>query len=281
VNRVILLSDGLANRGITDPHELNRIARQYRSRSISITTMGVGLDYNENLMVGLSESGGGNYYFIESSYGLASMLQKEFNTIASVLAQNASIELTLGRGVRVLDIIGCEYGDEGGRYIIQVGDLYAQDRREFTVQLQIPEGSGSVVVARGALRFRRGDVPIRRVEPFAVTVHYTRDAAIIEKNLDRDVQARADIAASTRKVEQALGAVDEGNFKEAEYVMSGADAALSASPVAREQSAAGAAVREQIEKLRSYADTLQQNKDDVRRAKKAVQFDNYRTQKKK
>ena len=51
VNRVILLSDGLANQGVTDPHELNRIAKRYRAKSISVTTMGVGLDYNDNLMV--------------------------------------------------------------------------------------------------------------------------------------------------------------------------------------------------------------------------------------
>lgn len=64
VNRVILLSDGLANTGITDPRELGRIAGRYRDKSISLTTMGVGLDYNENLMLGLAEHGGGNYYFL-------------------------------------------------------------------------------------------------------------------------------------------------------------------------------------------------------------------------
>src|SRR5206468_6755498 len=57
INRVILLSDGLANRGIINPAELDRIASSYRP--ISLSTMGVGLDYNENLMLGLAESGGG------------------------------------------------------------------------------------------------------------------------------------------------------------------------------------------------------------------------------
>ncbi len=70
-NRVVLLSDGLANQGITDPAELGRIAREHRHRSISLTTMGVGLEYNENLMVSLANNGGGTYYFIESSRNLA------------------------------------------------------------------------------------------------------------------------------------------------------------------------------------------------------------------
>jgi len=278
-NRVILLSDGLANRGITDSYELNRIARRHRSRSISVTTMGVGLDYNENLMVGLSESGGGNYYFIESSYGLAEMLQREFNTLSSVLAQNSFIELAFGRGVRVSDVIGCEYRNDRGKYVIPVGDLYVNDRREFTVELNIPEGSGSFVAAQGVLRLESADAKIGRVEPFAVKIHYTRDAALIERNRDREAQAKADIAVSTRNVERALKAVDEGKVEEAAAMMSDGFQSLSASPVATEQSAVGAAVRGQMEKLRSYSDTLQQNKDDSRRAKKAIQFENYKTQK--
>src|SRR5712692_9897599 len=144
VNRVILLSDGLANQGITDPGELDRIARRYRSKSISLTTMGVGLDYNENLMVGLAESGGGNYYFIESPNSLVAMIQKELNTLSCIVAQNSSIELTLGRGVRVIDVIGCDDRLESATYVIPVGDVYANDRREFTVELEIPEGRGSL-----------------------------------------------------------------------------------------------------------------------------------------
>jgi len=93
VNRVILVSDGLANRGITDPVELAGIARRYRNASVSLTAIGVGLDYNENLMVSLAESGGGNYYFVEHPRHLASMFRREFDGLQCLVAQNASIEL--------------------------------------------------------------------------------------------------------------------------------------------------------------------------------------------
>jgi len=78
VNRVVLLSDGLANRGVTDPEELWRMAACYRARGVSVSSMGVGLSFNENLMLGLAEQGGGNYYFIESSRSLASVMGREF-----------------------------------------------------------------------------------------------------------------------------------------------------------------------------------------------------------
>ncbi len=281
ISRVILLSDGLANQGITDPRELNRIARRYRSKSISLTTMGVGLDYNENLMVGLAESGGGNYYFIESSHNLASIMSKELNTLSCVVAQNASIELKLGRGVRIIDVIGCDDRLEGSKYVIPVGDLYANDRREFTVELEIPEGAGSMTVVKGVLSYDVGDMRVRGSSSIAAIIRYTNDVSQIEKNRDWDTQAKADVAVSTRQVERALQALDEGKQEEAAQELATANQMLSASPAASNASGAGAAsIREQQEKLDSYQDMLS-GEADARKAKKAIQYDNYRTQKQK
>ena len=281
VNRVILLSDGLANRGITDPGQLSAIARRYRGKSISLTTMGVGLAYNENLMVSLSESGGGNYYFIESSHGLAAMMQKELQMLSSVLAQNASIELTLGRGVTVTDVIGAEFRTMGNKVLIPVGDLYVSECRELTVTVQVPEGSGSLVVARGSLKFETGDVRIGRVSPFAVKVQYSTDVAVIEKNRDWDTQAKADVAVSTRKVEDVLKAIDEGREEDAARQLGDARASLEASPAASMAGAAASEVmREQKERLNSY-NSLLKDSSNAARAKKAIQYDNYRTQKKR
>ncbi|MCZ6775584.1 MAG: VWA domain-containing protein [Ignavibacteria bacterium] len=281
VNRVILLSDGLANRGIINLHRLNRIASKNRSKSISLTTMGVGLNYNENLMVGLAESGGGNYYFIESPNSLASIMSEEFNTLSSVLAQNASIELTLGQGVQVMDIIGCEFTTRNNRYVIQVGDLYSNERRELTVEVQIAPGKGSLLVARGTLNFDGGDADVGHVRPFKVSVNYTKNTAVIEKNRDLDAQAKADVAVSTRMVEQAMKALDEGREEDAAKQLSDARSVIIASPAAASVGAAGKAIREQEAKLEEYSDTLRQNRDDVNKAKKSIQYDNYKTRKNK
>lgn len=281
VNRVILLSDGLANQGITNPHELDRIARGYRARSISLTTMGVGAEYNENLMVGLSEAGGGNYYFIESPYNLASIMSGELNTLSSVIAQNASIEITLGHDVSVRDVIGCEHHPEGNKYIIPVGDIYANEQREFTVELLIPEGAGTVTVASGVLRSESELPRPARCPTFSVSVHYTHDVAVIKKNTDWDTQAKADVALSTRRVEKAMQALDEGRHEEAEQVLNEAKQLLSASPAASMAGEGASAISVQTSRLESYAKTLKNTGNDARVAKKSIQYDNYRTQKQK
>ncbi|HWP82362.1 MAG TPA: VWA domain-containing protein [Bacteroidota bacterium] len=281
VNRVILLSDGLANQGITDPLELNRIARRYRARSISLTTMGVGLDYNENLMVGLSESGGGNYYFIESPSQLASMMRRELNAVSSVLAQNASIELTLTEGVRLLDIIGCEHTLVSDRYVIPVGDIYANDLQEFTVELELPEGSGTRTVATGTLRFETDRRDLLIEPTFTAKVHYTKDIVEIERRRDFDTQAKVDIAVSTRTVEKALKAIDEGRAAEAVQEIQAAQDYLNASPAASSSGANGTMIREQLQKLESYEDAVKDSSGNSRKTKKQIQFDNYRTRKNK
>lgn len=279
INRVVLLSDGLANVGVTDPAELNRIARSNRNRSISVTTMGVGLDYNENLMMGLSESGGGNYYFIEHPNGLASIIREEFEMVSSVLAQNAAIYLTLGDHVMVNDVVSCEFRNENGRYIIPVGDLYANEVREFTVRLTLPAGTGSRSVASGELRYESASV-IAAFPSFSARVKYTHDVAEIEKNRDIGTQAKADIAVSAQKVERAMQAMDDGNQAAAEMQLNEAKDLISNSPAAAAMGAGGESVRSQLSKIESYQRTAKEETD-ARKAKKSIQYDNYKTRKNK
>lgn len=279
VNRVVLLSDGLANQGITDPYELNKIARQYLAKRISLTTMGVGLDYNENLMVGLAESGGGNYYFIESPNSLASILNKEFDMLSTVVAQNASIEITLGRNVAVRDVIGCDYRMQSDRYVIPVSDLSSNECREFTVELLIPPGTGSLTVTTGVLRYESEQKWGDGFPTFTANVCYTKDVALVEKERDLKVQAKADIAVSTRTVDHAMKALDEGRAAEAAQDLEMAKGALSASP-ASSSGAGGAMLRDQAAKLESFGKLLKDTSD-ARKAKKSIQYDNYRTQKSK
>ncbi len=277
VNRVILLSDGLANRGITNPAQLNSIARRHRTKGISVTTMGVGLDYNENLMIGLAESGGGNYYFIESPAQLAGIMSRELNSASSVLVQNASIYLQIPRGVRVVDVIGGEGHHDKFGFKIPVGDIYSNDSRDVTVELVVPEGVGTFVAAKGWVG-QEGKA-LQGGSEFSATVHYTRDPSSIDRNRDLETQAKVDVARSTRSVERAMKALDEGRKEEAKQIISSAKTMMHASPASGAGGPASDMVQEQADRLDEYGRTLES--DDEQRAKKAIQYENYRVQKKK
>jgi Ca-activated chloride channel family protein len=277
VNRVILLSDGLANRGITSQEELTHVAQRYRSRSVSLSTIGVGLEYNENLMVSLASGGGGNYYYLERAKDLASIFRKEFDLLSTLVAQNASIEVSLARGVHFRDAIGCESLREEDRATIALGDLASGECRDVTLELDVPPGAGNRTVAECVVRYSTEGNATKSSNTIAVRIHYTGDVAVIDKNRDWDTQAKADVAVSTRKVEQALQALDAGHKDEALHVLNDARAAVAASPAAAQSGMAGAVLKQQEIKLRGFTETLNAP-GAVSKAKKSIQYENYRVQ---
>src|SRR5918911_455442 len=99
LNRAILLSDGLANVGIIEPTELERHAAELRARGVSTTTMGIGTDFNEDLMERMAIKGGGHFYFIEHAKQIPDFLHRELGEVLSTSARRVSIELNLPTGV--------------------------------------------------------------------------------------------------------------------------------------------------------------------------------------
>jgi len=280
INRVVLLSDGLANRGVTDPRALARTACSHREGGISLSTMGMGLDYNENLMMALATQGGGNYYFIERSSDLAGILRNEFDMMGCVVAQNAVVTIALARGVCVKDVVGGNYTVDGDRLRIAAGDLAGGDRREWTVELELPGGEGTRTIATGSLSFDAVDEVRLHASSFSTSVRYTHDLAEVDRNRDMKAQAQADVAVSTRRVEKAMSDLDAGKGEAAAAELSAAASALAASP-AMNQPGVNDALRSQVSRLQQYEKEMGDKSKDARAVKKSIQFNNYQTQRQK
>ncbi len=282
VNRVVLISDGLANTGMTDPRALGRIARRHRGESISLTSMGVGLSYNENLMMNLAESGGGNYYFIEHPEQLASIFRGEFQMLSRLYAHNSVIELKLHPSARMRDIIGSSYENKGRTITIPLGDLYYGEDRELSLSVDVDGGSGSVMLASGALAIPAEGKRSSQSLSFTSSLSYTKDRQDVERSRDLEIQAKADILQSTKVVEEALQMFDAGDRDGAQRRLEEAKSALAASPAATQGSGAmKEAIDDQLGRLGSYENEVKDEKGDASRTKKAIQYDNYRAQRKK
>ncbi|MHC5083932.1 MAG: vWA domain-containing protein, partial [Planctomycetota bacterium] len=98
VNRIVLLSDGLANVGPQSPNELGRLGANLVEEGISVTTIGLGLGYNEDLMSQLAYKSDGGHYFAEHADELAGVFDDEFGRATSVVAQDVTIEIICGEG---------------------------------------------------------------------------------------------------------------------------------------------------------------------------------------
>ena len=119
--KVILVSDGLANQGITSTRALGAMAGRATEFSLGVTTVGVGYDFNELLMTTIADHGGGNYYFLENPGAFAALLEKEFEATRSVIAGNVELSIPLPHGVQLIDAGGYPMHRKGNTAVIRPG----------------------------------------------------------------------------------------------------------------------------------------------------------------
>jgi Ca-activated chloride channel family protein len=142
VDRALLLTDGLANRGITDRDELARHARELRARGVSTTTFGVGNDFDEQLLAAMASAGGGQFYFIESAAQIRDHIGSEVGETLEIVARDVTLDVTLPDGVRLESLGAFPARGRGGRTSLDLGDLVSG--QEVEVPLRISFGFGTV-----------------------------------------------------------------------------------------------------------------------------------------
>jgi Ca-activated chloride channel family protein len=219
VNRIILLSDGLANVGIVDPGQIANEAKRIREYKISVSTMGVGIDYNENLMASIADYSGGNYYYINQETSMASVFQKELNLMQNLIGTNAKAIFDLNQGVNVVDIAGYKWEQSGSKLTIQVPDVYSGETKRIMVQFKVSTNSGKSIVL-GSGQFVCTDIskkqPVIFTANFQPSVKVISDVNMVNNNYDKDIRQRSQSVIASRKMEQAYALYEEGKADEAQ-----------------------------------------------------------------
>jgi len=214
VNRVVLLSDGLANVGIIDPEQIAAVAKNIRERSISISTMGVGIDYNENLMANIADNSGGNYYYISRDVNMADIFRREWNLMQSVVANNAVATFDLARNVEVVDVAGFQWNVEKQKLRIQLPDIYSGETKRVLVHLRAP-ASVKTAVNLGTGEFSCTDIstgkPRLIVQTFSPSIQVIEDQRVVQSNFDRNVQAKVASIQASKTMEEAYKKWEEGD----------------------------------------------------------------------
>lgn len=155
-HRIILLSDGLANVGPSSPEDLARLGAALVKEGISVTTVGIGNDFNEDLMTRLAEKSDGNHYFVESSADLPRIFAQELGDVLSVAARQVVIEITCPPGVRPLRIIGREGRIRRDRVEIHLNQLYGGQEKYALIEVEVDPGQAgqSREIAAARCRYR-------------------------------------------------------------------------------------------------------------------------------
>ena len=198
-NLVLLLSDGQANVGETDLENVGGRASDARQDGITTSTLGVGGDYNEALMVEIATQGGGRFYHVLHAHQITPYVAGELGEVSAVAARGAALHLTLPAGTGLQPFSSAYAVDSGS--VVSLGDIPIETKLEVVLRLLLPPQSvGSRLPIEGTLTYRSPagndlTTPLNVVTlRFVATVAFDRRASAVRpvvENVLEHMKARS------------------------------------------------------------------------------------------
>ncbi|MCB2148855.1 MAG: VWA domain-containing protein [Deltaproteobacteria bacterium] len=205
--KVILISDGLANQGITDPDALERMASAAVENRFSISTVGVGLDFNEMLMTAIADHGAGHYHFLEDPRVFAQVFEAEFQTTRHVAAADVDIRIPLEPGVRLVAAGGYPIGYENGAAVIHPGNLLSGQSRTLFLTFHVPTAQEKeIVMGRVQVQYQHHGESRTVDAARPLTVACVPDPAAVLASIKKDVWADQVVQEEFSRLKEAVAA---------------------------------------------------------------------------
>ena len=214
VQRIILLSDGIANVGPSSPAELGKLGASLVKEGITVSTIGIGNDYNEDLMTALAQNADGNFYFIADSADLGRFLAQELGCALSVAARGVKVKITCPEGVTPRGILGCQCRIDGRTIELDFNQIYAGHDKVLILQLALPpQPAGSAKnLADVTLEYVTSDAVKAPELTRRVAVDFTADEAASKQSLNKEVSASVVLQKSAVLRDEAVNHTDYGNI---------------------------------------------------------------------
>ncbi|KAK2951947.1 putative von Willebrand factor A [Blattamonas nauphoetae] len=243
--RVFLLSDGQANEGDTSIEGVNAIASRYRSEGITVSSIGLGRDFNEHMMKGIAEHGGGQYFYVDKAEILPGIFASELNLAQNTVTFNTTVwmefnscvtqvkipgytttETTIAGAVMPIPIPGM--GNKK-KIDIKMGDFGSEEKRNIYVDLLINANSPNDSFLIGTIHASYSPSSNAPVEEHIATIDVivTGDQARVLSENENTANSRAIQAVQKAKIDadadearkQALIELERGRREEAERLM--------------------------------------------------------------
>ncbi len=221
VNRVVLLSDGLANVGPQSPSELGELGSALIEEGISVSTMGLGLGYNEDLMVQLAQRSDGNHFFIERAEDLAKVFNFEFDDVLSVVAQEVAITIRVSPEVRPVRVLGREAEINGQQVIVQMNQLYQEQEKYVILEVELPAVKAGQTRQIAEVDVTYANMQTKTTDRLSSTVSVNFDLSeeVVEAKTNAAVMAECVLQIANDQNKLATALRDKGDVEGARKVL--------------------------------------------------------------
>jgi Ca-activated chloride channel homolog len=222
VNRVVLLSDGLANVGPSTPGDLAELGRELAGKGISVSTIGLGLEYNEDLMQRLAAASDGNHAFVERPSDLAEVFDREFGDALSIAARDIVITIECKAGFTPKRVLGRDGEIAGNRITLKLNQLQADNERYVVIELDPPSrgiDSSEADIASIELDYMNMESGSRGSKQASVKARFSDDAKDAEASVNKSVMSQVTEQVATENTERAVELRDKGDVAAARKVL--------------------------------------------------------------
>ncbi len=220
VNRLLLLSDGQPTVGVTSPAGLVRVVTRIRGAGVTVTSLGVGADFNEDLMQRLADVGGGAYGFISGNNGaaLAQIFERDLQQAATLVASGVQLKLTLPDGVTFREVYGRPFSQAGRVVTVSLPDFSARQSEKLVVRLSTTTqaaANSTLDVAGFALDYR--DLLADRAADamLKLAAMVTDDGTLAMAKRDKDAYVTAVRAQTSVNYRKAADMLEKGDVRTA------------------------------------------------------------------
>jgi Ca-activated chloride channel family protein len=275
LSRIILLSDGLANVGPSTPRELRRLGGSLAERGLSVTTIGVGDDYNEDLMAGLAEASDANYYYVKDTEKLPAIFDEELGGLLRVAARDVRIEIVCPEGVEPIGFIGRGEKFEGRRAVVKLSQFAPGQDRYLFLRCIVDGRRSDVAKVNVDYRDELDGGSTQNVSGLA-TIDYTDDSQLSERSVNGAVFAQKQLLLAAVAKDEAMTQADAGNYSAAAKILSAQNTVLN-SAYAAAPASVQVQIREESNHLDYFSDQLGAGNAYGSATRKTMQSQSYNT----
>lgn len=222
-NRVILLTDGIANTGVTEPGQIALESLSYNDRGIDLSTIGVGLDLNKDLLRQLAKSGRGLFHFVADAEDIEKVFLKEVQSLVSPVASEPNLEIDYDSGLELVQIYGYEPQFEHSGVALKLDNMNSGLTQVVLLRFRLARHRLHNSRLPVRVRFTYYDLEqkkqVMRTEQTFITVRDNREVEMLK---DNEVAKNYSIAQLAQAIRDMAAASEAGRFQEAERLLTAA-----------------------------------------------------------
>ncbi len=209
--------DGQANVGPRNPADFARLGHELLGEGISVSTIGLGLGYNEDLMLQLARASDGNHAFANAPNDLIQIFNREFDDVLAACAQTVSIDVEVGAGVKLTRALSREGDVQGDRAAFKMNQVYAATEHYVLLELEVEGATPADERDLGRVRvsYTVPDTGAREVIEAPIRGRFSASADEVKSTRDQTVMVAVVEQTARERAQEAVKLRDQGKHTEA------------------------------------------------------------------